>query len=59
MNRTITITRAEADPAARNTDERNNQVTFQNCATFTESISEINITNVDNAKNVDVVKLMR
>lgn len=59
VNRTITITRAETDPAARNTDERNNRVTFQNCATFTESSSEINITNVDNAKNLDVVKLMR
>ena len=54
----ITITRAGADAAARETDERNKEVIFKNCARFTDSISEINNTQVDNAKDVDVVMPM-
>ena len=54
----ITITRAGADAAARETNERNKEVIFKNCARFTDSISEINNTQVDNAKDVDVVMPM-
>ena len=54
----ITITRAGADAAARETNERNKEVIFKNCARFTDSISEINNTKVDNAKDVDVVMPM-
>ena len=41
-----------------NEDERNKLVTFKNCASFTECISEINNTQVDNAKGLDVVMPM-
>ena len=35
MKRTITITKAGADSAARQVDKRNEQVTFKNFASFT------------------------
>ena len=41
--------------AANNVDKT---VILQNCAPFTNSIKEINITQVDNAKNIDVVMPM-
>ena len=46
-----TITVAEVVP-----DRRNNgiQVVFKNCTPFTNCISEINNTHIDNAKDVDV-----
>ena len=47
---TITITGAGADAAARQADERDKEVVFKNCAPFTNCISEINNTQVDNAK---------
>ena len=31
---------------------------FKNCAPFTDSISKINNTQIDNAKDIDVVMLM-
>ena len=34
---------------------RNKKVIFKNCDPFTECISEINNTQVDNAKDIDVV----
>ena len=39
---------------------RNNgiEAVFKNCATFTDCISEINNTQMDNAKGIDVVMLM-
>ena len=54
----IRITGSGADVAAQNADARNKQVTFKSCAPFTDSISEINDTQVDNAKGLDVVMLM-
>ena len=51
----IAITGAGADTAARQADERDKGVAFKNCAPFTDCISEINITQVDNTKNVDIV----
>ena len=47
----ITITRAGADAAARQADERDKGVAFKNCAPFTNCISEINNRQVDNAKD--------
>ena len=44
-----------ADATAKNADERYMQVTFKNCVPFTDCISEINNTQVDNAKDLDVV----
>ena len=36
----------------------NKKVIFKNCAPFTNCISEIKNTQVDNAKNIDIVMLM-
>ena len=52
---TITITGAGDDAAARRADERNKGVVFKNCAPFTNCISEINNTQVDNAKDIDIL----
>ena len=39
-------------------DERNKGVIFKNCAPFTDCISEVNNTRIDNAKHIDVGMLM-
>ena len=52
---TITINGAGADAAARQADERDKGVAFKNCAPFTNCLSEINNTQVDNAKDIDFV----
>ena len=44
--------KAAADADANNT---NKKVIFKNCALFTGCISEINNTQVDNAKYIDIV----
>ena len=50
---TITVAALAAD------EENNNiQIVFKNCAPFTNFISKINNTQIDNAKNIDVVMLM-
>ena len=46
---------AAADADAKNT---NIKVVFRNCAPFTNCISEINNTQVDNAKDIDTVMPM-
>ena len=55
---TITINGVGADAAARQADERDKGVTFKNCASFTNCKSEINNTQVDNAKHIDIVMSM-
>ena len=55
---TITITGAGDDAVARQADERGKGVAFKNCAPFTNCISEINNTQVDNAKDIDIVMPM-
>ena len=55
---TITINGAGADAAARQADERDKGVAFKICAPFTNCISEINNTQVDNAKDIDTVMSM-
>ena len=55
---TITITGAVADDAAKRLDKRNKGVVFKNCAPFTDCISEINNTQLDNAKYIGVVMPM-
>ena len=52
---TIRITGTGADHAATQVDKRNKGVTFRNCAPFTNCISEINNTQIDNVKYTDVV----
>ena len=51
----ITIAGAGADAPARQVDERNKGVIVINYALFTECISKINNTQVDYAKDLDVV----
>ena len=46
---------AATDADANNTNEK---VKFKNCAPFTNCISEINNTQVDNAKDIDIVMRM-
>ena len=54
----ITITGAGDDVAARQADERDKSVAFKNCVPFTNCISEINNTQTDNAKDIDIVMSM-
>ena len=51
---TISITGTENDAAARQADERNKGVIFKNYAPFINCISEINNTEVDKAKDIDI-----
>ena len=54
----IAITGEGDGAAARQADERNKGVAFKNCAPFTNCISEINNTQVDSAKDIDIVMPM-
>ena len=51
----IKITGAGADAAARQADERDKGVAFKNCAPFINCISEVNNTQTDNSKDIDIV----
>ena len=53
----ITITGAGVDAEARQADERDKGVAFKNCASF-NCISEIYSTQIDNAKDIDIVMPM-
>ena len=53
-----TITGAGDDVAAKQADERDKGVTFKNCAPFTKCINRINNTEIDNAKDIDIVMPM-
>ena len=53
---TISINNTAAQGAAAN--NTNKKVIFKNCAPFTNCISEINITQIDNAKDNDIVMPM-
>ena len=56
VNGTITVNNtAPAGAAANNTNKR---VIYKNCAPFTNCISEINNTQIDNAKDIDIVMPM-
>ena len=54
----IRITGAGAYASARQADERDKGVAFKNCAPFTNCISEINNTQMDHAKDIDIVMPM-
>ena len=51
----MTITGEGDNDAAKRAEEKNKRVIFKNCALFTDCKSEINNTQKDNAKNIDVV----
>ena len=52
------ITVAGNNDAARQLDKRNKGVIFKNCAPFTDCISQIKNTQIDNEKCVDVAMPM-
>ena len=52
---TVTIIGEGADDAAKRVDEREKLVIFKNWAPFTDCISEINNTQINNAKDIDAV----
>ena len=54
----MTITGAGADAAARQPDERDKGVIFKNYAPFINCKSERNNTEIDNAKDIDLVMSM-
>ena len=51
----MTVTGAGADDAAKQLEERNKGVIFKNYALFIDCISEINNTQIDNVKYINVV----
>ena len=53
---TISVNNTAAQGA--NVNNNNKKVIFKNCAPFTNCISEINNTQIDNAKNIDIVMPM-
>ena len=56
VKRTTTIWNTAASGTAANNTEK--KVIFKNCAPFTECITEINNTQIDDAQKIDVVLLM-
>ena len=58
VKRKITIAGARNNAAARQADERGKGVVFKNCAPCINCISEINNTQIDNAKDIDIVMHM-
>ena len=56
VKRTITVNNTVA--ANADADNTNKKVIFKNCAPFTNCISEINNTQVDNVKDIDTVMPM-
>ena len=55
---TITITGVGDNDNARQADERDKGVIFKNCAPFVKCINRINNTEIDNAKDIDIVMPM-
>ena len=49
------ITANNTAAADANPDNTNKKIIFQNCAPFTNCLSEINNTQIDNAKDIDTV----
>ena len=50
---------AEADAAERQADERDKEVIFENFAPFINFKTDINNTEIDNAKDIDIVMSMK
>ena len=55
---TVTIIGKGDNDAAKRLDERNKGLIFRNCAPFTDYITEINNTQIENAKDLDPVMPM-
>ena len=56
VKRTISVNNTAAAGAVVNNNDK--KVIFKNCAPFTNCISEINNTQIDNAKDIDIVMTM-
>ena len=56
---TIIITGAGDDVAARQADERDESITFKNCAPSVKCINRIHNTDIDTAEDVDIVMPMQ
>ena len=54
----ITTAGAGKNATSKQADERDKGVVFKNCAPFINCISEINNTQIDNAKDIDIVMPM-
>ena len=54
-----TITVSEAAAADADANNANKKVIFKNCAPFINCISEINDTEVDNAKDIDILIMLK
>ena len=52
---TIAITGVGADDAAKRRNERNKAVIFRNCVPFSDCTNELNNTQINNGKDIDVV----
>ena len=55
VKREIATAGEGADAAARHADDRDKGAAFKSCAPFTNSISEINNTQIDNAKDIVII----
>ena len=58
VNGNIKVTRQSNDATVKRADETNKDMIFKNYAPFRESITEINHTQTENAKDIDVVMAM-
>ena len=58
LSGTITIIGDGADDNVKRADEKENIIIFNNCGPFTDWISEISNTWIDNTKDIDVVMPM-
>ena len=58
MSGTTKVDGSEDNDAVKRADERNKGVIFKNCEPFTDCISNIYNTQIDNAKDIDVVMPM-
>ena len=58
LSGTLTIAGARNYDAVKRLDEKNKGIIFKNCAPSTDCISPTNNTQIDNARQIDVVILM-
>ena len=55
VSRTIKLTGERDNYTEKRADEKSKRAIFKNCAPFTDCISEINNTQIDSAKVIDIV----
>ena len=58
VKRIIVTTEEGVDYGSNRLDERNKRAIFKNCTPFFDCISKINSTQIDNAKDLDIVMLL-